>query len=67
MSDDRVMKPCLKKKKAVTFNVRIGNCDDVKEVFHVGKEYHEVFVNEKEFAVAKRKKNQLMIVDIGCP
>ena len=67
MSDDRVMKPCLKKNKVVTFNVRIENCDDVKEVFHVGKEYHEVFVNEKEFSVAKRKKNQLMIVDIGCP
>ena len=67
MPGDQSMKPCLKKKKVVTFNVRIGNCDDIKEVFYVDKEYHEVFVNDEEFSADARKKKQLMVVDIGCP
>jgi hypothetical protein len=67
MPGDQSMKPCLKKKKVVTFNVRIGNCDDIKEVFYVDKEYHEVFVNDEEFSSDARKKKQLMVVDIGCP
>ena len=54
--------------RVITFNVKIGNVDDdTVEVFHVNENYPEVFVNDIEFSVNKRKRNQLMIVDIGCP
>ena len=68
MSVEEFMKTCLKKKKTVTFDVRIVNipkANDGTNVFYVDKNYHQVFVNDEEFT--ERKRNQLMIVDIGCP
>ena len=68
MSVEEFMKTCLKKKKTVTFDVRIVNipkANDGTNVFYVDKNYHQVFVNDEEFT--ERKRNQLMIIDIGCP
>ena len=64
------MSDTVEKKKAITFNVRIGYGDtvgDATEVFYVDKDYRDVFVNDDEFSEHNRKRNQLMIVDIGCP
>ena len=41
--------------------------DDTVEVFHGHNNYHQVFVKEEEFSSTKRKRNQLMVVDIDCP
>ena len=56
--------------KEITFNVRVGygiTDDDTNNVFYVDKVCTDVFVNEDEFSEEKRKKNQFMVVDIGCP
>ena len=44
------------RKRAVSFNVRIRNFvteSDSIEVYHVYKNYHEVFVNDEEFSDKK--------------
>ena len=56
--------------KVITFNVRVGygiTDDETNNVFYVDNDYTDVFVNEDEFSEEKRKKNQFMVVDIGCP
>ena len=41
--------------------------DDTNNVFYVDNDFRDVFVNEDEFSEQKSNKNQLIVVDIGCP
>ena len=65
LSKQSGLKGCMKK-TSVSFNVRVRKCYTGKEIY-VHKNYVEVFVNEEEFSSHDRNKEQLMIIDIGCP
>ena len=60
VSKPSLVKGCLKKKNFVSF-VSEGNVSD--SIIFVDKDYVDVFLNDEDV----RNKNQVMIIDIGCP